>query len=139
MGVQHGGQVYDCLGLPCHKGCLGYHCQGIQHHILGIGVAGVQKVGWPEACCCQCHHHHHPLLHLCPQRYLSYQHSRWCVENQVRMVRDQGWVWGGVGDIDVGGMLAWAGGPVRYHGQFSVGLCDNKTCQGLNEEKCQDW
>ena len=57
----------------------------------------------------------------------------------MRMVIDQGWVWGGVGDVDVDGMLAWGRGPVRYHGQTTVGLSDNEACQGLNEEKCQNW
>ena len=37
-------------------------------------------------------------------------------------VDNKGWVWGRVGDIDVGSMLAWGGEPVRYHGQTSVVL-----------------
>ena len=56
----------------------------------------------------------------------------------MQMVNVQGEVWGGVGDVNVGSVLAWGGEPVRYHGQISVGLCDNKTCQGLNEEDCQN-
>ena len=52
------------------------------------------------------------------------------------MVIDQSWVWGGAGDVDVGGMLIWGGELVRDHGQTSVGLCDNETCQGRDEEKC---
>ena len=52
------------------------------------------------------------------------------------MVIGQGWVWGRAGGIDVGGVLVWGGELVRDHGQTLVGLCDNKTCQGQNEEGC---
>ena len=142
MGIQHCDQVYGCLDLPCCRKCPGYHCLGIQCHICGIGVTGVQEVGWPEACHCQCHHHHHPHLHLHlhlhPQMYLPYQHSWLCLETQVWKVIDQGWVWGRVGDGNVGGMLAWGGGPGRDHGQTSVELCNNEAFQGLSEGDCQN-
>ena len=52
------------------------------------------------------------------------------------MVIGQGWVWGRAGGIDVGGVLVWGGELVRDHGQTLVGLCDNKTCQGQDEEEC---
>ena len=49
--------------------------------------------------------------------YLPYQHVWACVWNQVQMVIDQGWVWGGgASDVNVDGMLAWGGGLVRDHG-----------------------
>ena len=57
----------------------------------------------------------------------------------MQMVIDQSWVWGGAGDVIVGSVLVWGRALVRDHGQTSVGLCDNETCQGQDEEECWKW
>ena len=53
------------------------------------------------------------------------------------MVIEQGWVWGGTGDVDVDGVPAWGGGPVRGRSQTSVGLFGSEASQGQSEEMCQ--
>ena len=56
----------------------------------------------------------------------------------MRKVIDQGWVWGGVGDVNVGSVLAWGREPERDHGQISAELCNNEAWQGLCEGGCLD-
>ena len=43
----------------------------------------------------------------------------------------QGWVWGGVDDGEVGGMLAWGGEPERGLGQTLMVFGDIEVWQGL--------
>ena len=52
------------------------------------------------------------------------------------MVIDPSWVWVRAGDNNVGSVLVWGGELVRDYSRALVGLHDNETCQGRNEEEC---
>ena len=118
LGVQYESQqCHSCSHLlksqghsgdPCSKGCSEYHHLGIQHHRLRIVAVGV----WEAGCLGSCHHQNLHLHHPHLQMYLPYQHSWWCMWNQVQI--DQGWEWGRAGDIGIGGMIAWARELVIY-------------------------